>query len=191
VLGGPVAIVRRLVTGGTLAIRVLVTGILLFVGLPLLTVFLYVLGYPATRVPTPMVIVVDGLQVLIVAYALIVGVQLVASAAAAVTRTDRTASRPAPPAWDERLPGKALGAASGSSSDGWAALRDWTLRLTELIWLQEQRGRPEFGPAALAYLRDAVTLEVEYRRRSAALRRRAAELETWTAQDSVVASERM
>ncbi len=191
VLGGAVAIVTRVMSGGTLAIRVLATGILLFVGLPMLTVFLYLLGYPARRVPLPIVILVDGLQLVIVAYAVVVGAQLVAHAATAVTRFGRGAPRAAPAAWNERTQREALGAVSRSSSGGWAVLREGALRLADLIWLQERRGRPEFGPAALAYVRDAVTLELEYRRRAAALRRRALELETWATQDSVVASERM
>ena len=41
---------------------------------------------------------------------------------------------------------------------------------------------PEFGPAVLAYVRDAVVADVEHRRRAAALQRRAAELEAVTEQ---------
>ena len=190
VLRGAMAFVRRVATGGTLAIRVLATGVLLVVGLPLLTVLLYVLGYPATPVPLPIVILVDGLQLIIVAYAVVVGAQLVAYAAAAVARLGRRVPHPAPAALDERTQGEG-GPAAPASSAGWAILRDGSMRLADMIWMHERRGRPEFGPAALAYVRDAVTLELEHRRRAAALQRRAAELEAWTAQDSVVASERM
>lgn len=191
VLGGAVAIVTRATGAGTLAIRVLASGILLFLGLPILTVSLYFLGYPARRVPLPIVIFVDGLQLLIVAYAVAVGAQLVAHAAAAVTRLRRGAPRGVRAKWDEWTEREPLGAASRSPSDGWAVLRAEAFRLADLIWLQERRGRPEFGPVALAYVRDAVTLQLEYRRRAAALHQRALELETWAAQDSVVASERM
>jgi hypothetical protein len=190
-LRGAMAFVRRVATGGTLAIRVLATGVLLVVGLPLLTVLLYVLGYPATPVPLPIVILVDGLQLIIVAYAVVVGAQLVAYAAAAVARFGRRVPHPAAVALDERTQGEGVPAAPALSSDGWAILRDGSMRLADTIWMHERRGRPEFGPAALAYVRDAVTLELEHRRRAAALQRRAAELEAWTAQDSVVASERM
>jgi hypothetical protein len=154
-------------------------------------VFLYFLGYPARRVPLSIVILVDGLQLLIVAYAVAVGAQLVTHAAGALTRLKRGAPRAAPAAWDEWTDREPLGAASRTPSDGWAVLREEAFRLADLIWLQERRGRPEFGPAALAYVRDAVTLKLEYRRRAAALHQRALELETWAAQDSVVASERM
>jgi hypothetical protein len=189
-VSGAIAIARRVATAGTLAIRLLAAGILLVVGLPLLTVLLYSLGYPATPVPLPIVILVDALQVLIVAYAIVAGVQFLAYAGMAVTRFGRSASRLAPPP-DERAPGGEVRATSDSASLGWAALRQGALRLADMIWEQEQHGRAEFGPAALAYVRDAVTLEVEHRRQAAVLERRAGELEAWIAQDSVVASERM
>jgi len=189
-LSGAMVIARRVASAGTLAIRVLAVGTLLVVGLPLLTVLLYSLGYPATPVPQPIVIFVDGVQLLIIAYALLIGVQLVAYAGALVTRFGRSATRAAP-APDVRAPGGEVRVASASSSQGWAALRDGARRLADMIWAQEQRGRPEFGPAALAYVRDAVTVEVEHRRHAAVLQQRGAELETWIGQDSVVASERM
>ena len=188
---GLAAILKWVLTGGTLAIRVLATGILLAVGLPILTMVLYVWGYPVTPVPRPIVILVDGLQLLIVAYAVVVGAQLVVYAAVAVVRFGRRVPRTVPATLETRAPSADVGAVPGSSSAGWAALREATLRLADMIWLQERRGRAEFGPAALAFIRDAVLLELEHRRRTAALERRAAELESWTAQDSVVASDRM
>jgi hypothetical protein len=183
-------IVRKAVTGGTLAIRLLATGILLVIGLPLLSMLLYIWGYPTTPVPPLLVVLVDGLQLLIVAYALVVGAQLVAYAAATAQRMRRGApGRRA--VWRQRPFSSEGRAASASSHDGWTTLREWSVRLADMIWLQEQRGRSEFGPAALAYVRDAVTVELEHRRRAAALERRVAELEARTGQDSVVASERM
>ncbi len=191
-LGRAVAIARRVATGGTLALRLLATGILLFVGLPILTMLLYIWGYPATPVPPLVVILVDVLQLLIVAYAVVVGAQLVTYAAVVATQFGRGARRRAPAAWGERTLSEEVRAKSAEPSAGWAGVREWPQRLVEMIWLQEQRGRPEFGSAALAYVHDAVTVELEHRRRAEALDRRAAELEAWTTrQDSVVASERM
>lgn len=184
-------IVRKAVTGGTLAIRLLATGILLVMGLPLLSMLLYIWGYPATPVPLLLVVLVDGLQLLIVAYAVVVGAQLVAYAAVTAQRMRGAAPGRGRAAWGERPFSSESRAAYASSHDGWTNLREWSVRLADMIWLQEQRGRSEFGPAALAYVRDAVTVELEHRRRAAALERRAAELEAWTGQDSVVASERM
>ncbi len=180
VLGGAIAIVRRVATGGTLAIRLLATGILLVVGLPILTMLLYLWGYPATPVPPPIVILVDGLQLLIVVYAVVVGAQLVAYGAAVLTQFARRTPLQVPRPWGAGTLSEEVRPASASPSDGWAGLREWSHRLANMIWLQERRGRLEFGPAALAYVRDAVMLELEYRRRAEALERRAAELEGWT-----------
>lgn len=185
------AIVRTAVTAGTLGIRVLATGILLVIGLPLLSMLLYIWGYPARAVPLPLVVLVDGLQLLIVAYAAVIGAQLVTYAAAVLPRVSRDAPGRSRSAWAEPPFSRQVRATSMSPHDGWATLREWSVRLADMIWLQEQRGRSEFGPAALAYVRDAVAVELEHRRRAAALQRRAAELEAWTGQDSVVASERM
>lgn len=189
-LSGATLIVGRVAGAGTLGIRLLAAGTLLVVGLPLLTVLLYSAGYPATPVPLPIVLLADGLQLLIVAYALVVGAQLVAYAGLAVTRFGRSGARPMETS-GERAPAGEVRAAPASPSDGWTVLREEAVRLADMIWRQEQRGRPEYGPAALALVRETVALEVEHRRRTAVLQRRAAELEAWIAQDSVVASERM
>lgn len=190
-LGGALAMVRRVATGGTLAVRLLAAGGLLIVGLPVLTILLYMWGYPATPVPRLVVILVDGLQVLIVAYALVVAAQVVFHAAVVVARFGGLVPRRAPSARDERMLREEVQALSAQPADRWTGLREWSLRLADLIWLHELRGRREFGPAALAYVRDAVMLELEHRARTEALQRRAAELEAWISQDSVVASERM
>lgn len=191
VLAGAVAIVGRAATTGSLAIRLLAAGILLVVGLPVLTLLLYIWGYPATPVPPLIVILVDGLQLLIAAYAVVVAVQLVVYADVVLTRFGRRTPRRPPAEWDERSLRGEVRTPAARPAGSWKGLREWSLRLANLIWLQELRGRPDFGPAALACVRDGVTLELAHRRHTKALERRAAELEAWIAQDSVVASERM
>ena len=51
-------------------------------------------------------------------------------------------------------------------------------QLSDLIWQLEQRKKRPLEDAILAYVRDAVTTEIEYRRRLNDLDRKLAELES-------------
>jgi hypothetical protein len=56
-------------------------------------------------------------------------------------------------------------------------LKEVVRDLAELIWQMEQQTRHAPEDAVLAYVRDAVTTEVEYRRRMQELDRKLVELE--------------
>jgi hypothetical protein len=56
-------------------------------------------------------------------------------------------------------------------------LKEGVRDLAELIWQMEQQTQHAAEDAVLAYVRDAVTTEVEYRRRMHELDRRLGELE--------------
>jgi hypothetical protein len=57
-------------------------------------------------------------------------------------------------------------------------LQELVHHLTDLIWQAEQRTEHVMDDAILTYVRDAVSAEIEYRRRMRELDRRMAELET-------------
>ena len=57
-------------------------------------------------------------------------------------------------------------------------LQELVHHLTDLIWQAEQRTEHAMDDAILTYVRDAVSAEIEYRRRMRELDRRMAELET-------------
>ena len=57
-------------------------------------------------------------------------------------------------------------------------LKELVHHLTELIWQAEQQTEHVVDDAILTYVRDAVSAEVEYRRRMRELDRRLADLET-------------
>lgn len=154
------AILRALLTGGSLTTRLVVAGTLLAVGLPLLSIMLYVWGYPVSPVPLALVVIVDGLQVLIVVNAIVVAAQLIAGAGLRVPR--RADTRPV------RLP------ARESQPRG---LREWSRSLAEMIWEQERRSGTALAEAVLAYVRDAVTVELEHRRRTDAIEHQMSKLE--------------
>jgi hypothetical protein len=172
-LGRAIAAVRKVVTGGTLAIRLMVAGTLLVAGLPLLTILLYIWGFPATSIPMPIVVLVDGLQVLIILNAIVVVAQLVVRSGVSVPRVS---GRRRLKDEEQKFP------ASPRSSP--VGVREWSLTLADIIWQQERRGRPEFSPAALAYVRDAVIVELDHRRCAEALAERALELELLLAERS-------
>lgn len=173
-LGPAIAAVRNGVTGGTLAIRLMVAGTLLVAGLPLLTILLYIWGFPATSIPVPIVVLVHGLQLLIILNAIVVVAQLVVQSGVKLPRVS-----------EKRVPRsekRTFLASPRSHSEG---LREWSLTLADILWQQEgQRGRPEFSRAALAYVRDAVTVELEHRRRAEVLAERALALESLLAESS-------
>jgi hypothetical protein len=56
-------------------------------------------------------------------------------------------------------------------------LRELVRDLAELIWQMDQQTQRTTEDAVLAYVRDAVTTEVEYRRRMQELDRKLADLE--------------
>ncbi len=158
---------KTLLTGGTLATRLVVAGALLVVGLPALTILVYVWGYPSTPVTLPLVYLADGLQVLIVLNAIVVAAQLVGRSAIRVPwmsgrRTQTVEAREA------SLPLRRSGP---------MRLRELCLGLVEMIWEQERKSGAVLGPAVLDYLRDAVTAELEHRRRRDVLAQRLAQLE--------------
>jgi hypothetical protein len=158
-----IAIVKTLLTWGTLATRLLVAGTLLMVGLPALTTLAYILGYPSTPVH-PLVYLVDGLQALIVLNALVVVAQLVAWSRIWVPgrRAQTVAAGEAP------LP---------VQRSGPMVLQELCRDLIEMIWAEEQKSSAVLGPAVLDYVRDEVTAEVERRRRWEALEQRLAQIE--------------
>lgn len=165
--GGAIAIVRRLLAGGTLATRLVVAGTLLLVGLPALTILVYVWGYPSSPVPLPLVVLVDGLQVLIVLSGIVVVAQLVAGTGIRVRgmpgrhrQTVETRETPLPP-----------------QRRGPTGLQEFSLRLAEMIWEQERKSSAVVGPAVLDCVREAVTAELEHRRRLHVLEQRLANLE--------------
>ena len=154
-------------TRGTLTTRLLIAGILLLIGLPVLTILIYVWGYPSAPVPRAAVVVVDSLQVLIVLNAIVVIAQL-----ALETRI--------------RFPGvvdnpsrmrEVSETSAPSQHSGPIGLRALSLSLAEAIWERERNGRAVPGQAILDYIRDGVTAELEYRRRASALERRLTDLE--------------
>ncbi len=164
---GAIAIVRTLLAGGTLATRLMVAGTLLLVGLPVLTILVYVWGYPWSPGPLPLVVLVDGLQVLIVLSAIVVVAQLVAGTRIRARRvpsrhreTVETRETPLPP-----------------QRNGPTGLREFSLRLAEMIWEQERKNSAVVGAAVLDCVREAVTAELEHRRRMHVLEQRLANLE--------------
>jgi hypothetical protein len=56
-------------------------------------------------------------------------------------------------------------------------LKDIVHQLTDLIWRREQQSQQAVETAVLSYIQDAVTVEIEYRRRMHDLDRRLSELE--------------
>lgn len=56
-------------------------------------------------------------------------------------------------------------------------LQELVHHLTDLVWQAEQRTEHTMDDAILTYVRDAVSAEIEYRRRMRELDRRMAELE--------------
>ena len=164
-VGGTAAVIRGVLTRWTLTTRLLVAGTLLLVGLPLLSILVYVRGYPATPVPLT-VVLVDTLQVLIILNAFVVIGQLVLETG---IRPPRLASKLSQIRDDE------ASAPLRRSRSG--ELRELSLSLAEGIWELERKGRAVPRQAVLDYIRDAVTAELEHRRRASALERRLAELE--------------
>jgi len=158
--GGAAAIARVVLTRGTLTTRLFVAGTLLLVGLPVLTILVYIWGYPSTPVPLFVVVLVDGLQVLIVLNGIVVVAQLAMETGIRVPRPAGHRSQSAP-----------------LRRSGPVGLRELCLSLVEAIWKLERNGRAVPDQAVLNYIRDAVTAELEHRRRAAALERRLAELE--------------
>lgn len=57
-------------------------------------------------------------------------------------------------------------------------LKDMVHQMADSIWEQEQRTKQRTEDAVLTYIRDAVSAELEYRRRVTDLDRRLVELET-------------
>jgi hypothetical protein len=166
-LGGVVGISKKLLTRGTLATRLLVAGILLLVGLPVLTILVYVWGYQPNAVPVPVVVLVDGLQLLIVLNAAVVVSQLAASTGIRVRRIART----------RRQTREVATAPALLQRSATAGLHELSLSLAEQIWKMERGGRGALGETVLEYVRDAVTVELEHRRHAAALEQRLADLE--------------
>ena len=193
--GAATTLVQLATGGGTLPVRTLAAGILLTVGLPALTLVVYLWDYPSALVRWPLVALVDALQLLIVAYAVVIGAQVLAYARTAATRARRGVPAMtvcgALPRGDRASPTALVPSAATLPRAGLVVLREWSVQLANQIWTREQHAGAELHRAVLACIRDGVTLELEHRRRSAALERRAAELEAWIPQDSVVASERM
>ncbi len=154
-----VAKVNALLTGGAPATRVLVAGALLVVGLPVLTILVYVWGYPSTPVPPALVVSIDGLQILIILNAIMVAFQL----AATQIRVPKVFRKHRQMAEAREI--------------GPAGLRELSFDLAEMIWEHERGGRSTLGPAILDYVHDAVTAELGHRRRRQILERRLVELE--------------
>lgn len=74
------------------------------------------------------------------------------------------------------------GTASGGSEEttgegGTMELKELVHQLTDLIWHREQQSHQAVEAAILSYIQDAVTVEIEYRRRMHDLDRRLSELE--------------
>jgi hypothetical protein len=162
-----IAKVTAFLTRGTPATRLLAAGILLAVGLPVLTILVYVWGYPSSPIPPAVVVSVGGLQVLIVLNAIVVVFQLVGGKRIRVSRVSSrhrrvAAAREIPLPIERSEP---------------AGLRQLSLSLAEMLWEHEQRGQFALGPAILDYVHDAVTAELVHRRRRSILERRLAELE--------------
>ncbi len=155
---GALAVTKALVTGGTLATRLLIAGALLLVGLPVLTILVYLWSSPPTPAPIPLLVVVDGLQVLIVLNALVVVGQLLVGV--------RRRRSNAQVSW------------TGVSKNRPKSLQELCVELTEMIWEHERQTRSGLDHAVLAYVRDAVTVEVERRRRRVVLDQRLADLES-------------
>ena len=136
------------------------------VALPVLTILVYVWGYPSSPVPLPLVVLVDVLQALIVFNAVLVVAQLVGTRIrvpwVSGRHNQRADTREAP------LPPRRSGP---------EGLRELSLRLAEMIWEQERNRGAVLGPAVLDYVRDAVTAELDHRRRREALEQRLANLE--------------
>ena len=165
---GAVAVrARVLLTRGTLTTRLVLAGILLLVGLPVLTILIYVWGYPSAPVPRAAVVAVDTFQVLIVLNAIVVIAQLALETRIRYPSVVGTPSR-------MREVSETSAPAQHSGPIG---LRALSLSLAEAIWEQERNGRAVPGQAILDYIRDAVTAELEYRRRVSTLERRLADLE--------------
>jgi hypothetical protein len=162
-----VAVAKPFLTRGTLAARLVVAGTLLLVGLPALTIAVYVLGYPTTPVPPAVVVLVDGLQLLIVLNAVVVVAQLARGAGIRIHWTQRTQMRMA----NVGKPGARF------HRSGPTELNVLSFTLVEMIWAQERNGHPVLDQAVLDYIRDAVTVELEHRRRVSTLERRLAALE--------------
>jgi hypothetical protein len=162
---GPLTVMKAVVTGGSLATRLLISGALLLVGLPVLTILVYLWGSPPTPAPIPLLVLVDSLQVLIVLNALVVVGQLLVG----VRRRSSLA--------DSRMPDARVSWA-GVSVDRPKSLQELCVELTEMIWEHERHARSGLDHAVLAYVRDAVTVEVERRRRRVVLDQRLAELES-------------
>jgi len=161
---GVIARLTTLLTGGTLATRLVVAGTLLMVGLPVLTILVHVWGYPPTPVTLPLVYLADGLQVLIVLNALVIAAQLVGR------------SRIRVPWVSSRRP-QAVGAGEALRPlrrSGPVELRELCVDLAVRIWEQERKSGAVLGPVVLDYIRDAVTTELEHRRRKDVLERRLA-----------------
>ena len=161
------AIARVFLAGRTLATRLVVAGALLVAGLPVLTILVYVWGYPSSPVPIPLVVLVDGLQVMIVLYAVVIVAQFVAGTGIRVSWVSGRHNQMAD-AREAPLPVRRRGP---------VGLRELSLRLAEMIWEQERNRRAVLGPAILDYVRDAVTAELEHRRTRDALEQRLARLE--------------
>ncbi|HET9000589.1 MAG TPA: hypothetical protein VFP86_13170 [bacterium] len=158
---------RVLLTRGTLTTRLVLAGILLLVGLPVLTILIYVWGYPSAPVPRAAVVVVDTFQVLIVLNAIVVIAQLALETRIRYPWVVGTPSRMR----------EVSGTSAPAQHSGPIGLRALSLSLAEAIWEQERNGRAVPGQAILDYIRDAVTAELEYRRRVSTLERRLADLE--------------
>jgi hypothetical protein len=165
--GWVVAAARPFLTRGTLAARLVIAGTLLLVGLPALTIVVYGLGYPTAPVPLAVVVLVDGLQLLIVLNAAVVVAQLARGAGIRIPWTRRTHMRMA-------NVGKPRARFHGS---GPTELHVLSFALVEMIWEEERNGRPGLDQAVLDYIREAVTVELEHRRRVATLEQRLAALE--------------
>jgi hypothetical protein len=166
-LDGAVTVAKLLLTRPALSTRLLVAGVLLLVGLPALTILVYVWGYPSTTVPLPVAIVVDGLQLLIVLNALVAVSQLLTGIGIRM-----------PWAASERTrKGKSGVASTPVRRNGPVGLHALSLDLAESIWEHERNGHSTLGQSILDYIRDAVVAELEHRRRTSALERRLSELE--------------
>ena len=110
--------------------------------------------------------VVDSVQVLIVLNALVVVGQLLVG-----VRRRRSSLA------DSRRP-IAQASRAGVSVDRPKGLQELCVELTEIIWEHERHARSGLDHAVLAYVSDAVTVEVERRRRRVVLDQRLAELES-------------
>jgi hypothetical protein len=157
--------------------RLLIAGSLLVVVFPALGGLAAALGYPAASLPAPVVIVLGGLQFLIVLYAVMVVVQLAVAVGAAVSSAIEKWRRGGTVAATAKDDATTRGQVSGSMRRD---LKVLTRQLTEMIWEQEQHGRGPLERAILGYVYDAVSTEIEHRRRRRELERRWGELETQT-----------